>query len=157
MSVSTQPDNAGVIAPPPLIYAGMLLAGLILHGIKPLPLAPGKVARPLGVLLLVKSITLGILAFRTMRGAGTNVSPMEPTTTIVTSGPYQFTRNPIYVSLTLLYSGIALLRNTLWPLLLLPFTLFIMQRGVIEREENYLERKFGTQYTSYKSRVPRWL
>jgi protein-S-isoprenylcysteine O-methyltransferase Ste14 len=59
--------------------------------------------------------------------------------------------------MALLYVGITLLVNTVWPLLLLPFVLAVVQRGVIEREERYLEQKFGDKYMSYKSRVRRWL
>ena len=92
-----------------------------------------------------------------MRDANTNVDPTQPTTTIVTSGPFRFTRNPIYTSLTLLYIGIALIVNSLLTILLLPIILVLMNVGVIAREERYLERKFGTQYLAYKQRVHRWL
>lgn len=92
-----------------------------------------------------------------MRRAHTNIDPRQPTTTIVVEGPYRFTRNPIYLSLTLLYSGLTVLFNALSGLLLLPIALIILRRGVIEREERYLERKFGEQYLSYKQRVRRWL
>jgi protein-S-isoprenylcysteine O-methyltransferase Ste14 len=100
---------------------------------------------------------LGFTAFRTMREAGTTPDPRQPVTTIVTSGPFQLSRNPIYLSMALLYSGIALLTNALWPMLLLPFVLRIMNRGVIDREEQYLERKFGEKYVEYKLQVRRWL
>jgi protein-S-isoprenylcysteine O-methyltransferase Ste14 len=92
-----------------------------------------------------------------MRKAQTHINPREPTTAIVTTGPYQFTRNPIYVSLTLLYAGIALLANAIWALALLPAILYVMNRGVIEREERYLERKFGSLYLNYKALTRRWL
>ncbi|MBA2391346.1 MAG: isoprenylcysteine carboxylmethyltransferase family protein, partial [Ktedonobacteraceae bacterium] len=76
---------------------------------------------------------------------------------LLVQGPYRFTRNPIYLSMTALYTGIALLANTLWPILFLPGVFFVMTRGVIEREEAYLERKFGSQYVAYKEKVRRWI
>jgi protein-S-isoprenylcysteine O-methyltransferase Ste14 len=92
-----------------------------------------------------------------MRRAGTNVNPTEPTTILVVEGPFKFTRNPLYLSLTLFYAGVAILMNALWAMLMLPAVLFLVNRGVIEREERYLERKFGEQYTQYKERVRRWI
>jgi protein-S-isoprenylcysteine O-methyltransferase Ste14 len=76
---------------------------------------------------------------------------------LVVDGPFRFTRNPLYLSLTLLYSGTALLLNLLWVVLLLPIALVIMQFGVISREERYLEKKFGQEYLRYKTRVRRWI
>jgi len=153
---TTEQDNAGVIAPPPLIYLGALGLGLLLHRILPLRFARRR--KPfMGIVLAVSGLTLGITAFRTMRGAQTSPNPREPVTAIVATGPFQLSRNPIYLSMTLLYSGIAVLRNALWPLLLLPFVLRLINSGVIEREERYLERKFGAQYLAYKQRVRRWL
>jgi protein-S-isoprenylcysteine O-methyltransferase Ste14 len=92
-----------------------------------------------------------------MRRAGTNVDPYEPATAIVTGGPYRFTRNPIYVGFTLVYVGISAFTNALAPLMLLPAVFAVMRRGVIEREERYLERKFGGEYLEYKGRVRRWI
>jgi protein-S-isoprenylcysteine O-methyltransferase Ste14 len=92
-----------------------------------------------------------------MQNAHTNVNPTRPVTAIVTEGPFRFTRNPLYLGFTLFYTGVTLLVNSLWMVLLLPFVLFLMTFSVIEREERYLERKFGEQYLAYKRRVRRWL
>jgi protein-S-isoprenylcysteine O-methyltransferase Ste14 len=89
--------------------------------------------------------------------AGTDVRPDKPTTSLVIEGPYHFTRNPIYLGFTLAYGGIAALASSLWAALLLPFVLVVMQRGVIDREEHYLERIFGEKYVQYKNRVGRWI
>ena len=59
--------------------------------------------------------------------------------------------------MTMMYAGIAALRNALWAIVLLPVAPLVIQRGVIEREERYLERKFGEEYLSYKARVRRWI
>src|SRR5260221_3460049 len=151
------PDNPGVIAPPPLMYACPLAVGLLLHLKFPLGFLPRKVAAILGVTLIGASVALVSRTFQRMRRAGTNVNPIEPATVLVTDGPFKFTRNPLYLSLTLFYTGVATLVNALWAMLLLPAVLFVVNRGVIEREERYLERKFGEQYRQYKERVRRWI
>ena len=152
-------DRPGVIAPPPLIFAAGLVIALLIQKARPVPLWPGlsAVTLPLGASLIGAAVSLAAWAFRTMRRAGTHVDPYKPTTRLVSEGPFQFTRNPLYLSLTLIYLGITLLFNALWPLLLLPFVLFVLRRGVIDREERYLERKFGQEYAQYKNRVRRWI
>jgi protein-S-isoprenylcysteine O-methyltransferase Ste14 len=149
-------DNFGVIAPPPLIYAGGLLLGLLLKKAFPIKLLPRGVSLRLGGLFILLGVLLARSGFQTLRNASTEVNPTKPTTTLVVSGPYQVTRNPLYLSLTLFYAGISLLANAFAALLLLPIVLFIINRGVIDREERYLEQKFGDEYLRYKMRVPRW-
>jgi protein-S-isoprenylcysteine O-methyltransferase Ste14 len=100
---------------------------------------------------------LALSAFLEMRRAGTHVDPRQPATALVSQGPFRLTRNPLYLSLTLLYAGIALVVNSLWPILLLPGALIMIRYGVINREERYLERTFCEQYLSYKAKVRRWV
>ena len=155
------PDTAGVVAPPPLIYAGALTVGLLAKALFPVRFLPRTVTLtfggPLvgsGLLLVLSGLRAGL---RAMRRAGTEVRPDRPTTSLVVDGPYRFTRNPLYLGLTLVYGGITALANSLPSALLLPFVLLVMRRGVIEREERYLERIFGEEYTQYKARVRRWI
>ncbi|GHO55016.1 hypothetical protein KSB_34910 [Ktedonobacter robiniae] len=150
-------DQANVIAPPPLLYASTFLFGLYLDSWLPLRLIPRAARSFVGGALLGIGLTTGIMAIREMRQAGTALQPTKPTTTIIQHGPYRLTRNPIYSAFTLLYAGLALIMNRVWPLLLLPALLRVIRIGVIEREEKYLEKKFGAEYISYKERVPRWL
>ena len=150
-------DNPSVIAFPPLIYAVPMAVGILLHALFPMNLLPPVLANVVGGLSFILAVILAVLASRTMRQAGTNVNPSQPTTAIVSDGPFRFTRNPLYLSLTLLYSSISLLANALWPMLMLPIVLIIIERGVIAREERYLEDKFGEEYTHYKARVRRWI
>jgi protein-S-isoprenylcysteine O-methyltransferase Ste14 len=150
-------DKPGVVILPPLLYAAALAAGLLLHLLMPRqPLTPW-VARPLGMMLLIASGALARWGEKTMRRAGTNVSPNEPTLTIVGDGPFRFTRNPLYVSMTGLYLGVTLLVDALWPLLLLVPLVLVAHYGIIRREERYLEAKFGETYRAYNARVRRWL
>jgi protein-S-isoprenylcysteine O-methyltransferase Ste14 len=109
----------------------------------------------LGWLLTSSGLILGFLGDRTLRKAGTNINPYEPVTTIVVEGPYRFTRNPLYLASALIYAGIAVRLNALWAAVLLPLVLGVVQCAVVEREERYLERKFGEEYTQYKARVRR--
>jgi protein-S-isoprenylcysteine O-methyltransferase Ste14 len=153
-------DTPGVIAPPPLIYLGTLLLGLILHALFPVRLVRflPRIARAvLGGSLIGFAVTMITLAFRAMQRAHTNVDPFQPTTALVVEGPFEFTRNPLYLSMTLIYTGVTILVNALWALLLLPVALIVIRKGVIEREERYLEQKFGEQYLHYKARVRRWI
>ncbi|MDQ5827213.1 MAG: isoprenylcysteine carboxylmethyltransferase family protein, partial [Chloroflexota bacterium] len=131
-------EHANVVAPPPLIYGGGLALGLLMQRLVPVRFGR-TVARPVGVTLIVLNFVIGVPAFVTMRRARTSVRPDVPTTTLVTTGPFRYTRNPIYLSFVLLYTGIALLADALWPLLLLPLVQAVMNRGVIAREEAYLE------------------
>jgi len=92
-----------------------------------------------------------------MKQANTAINPAQPTTAIVSDGVFGLSRNPLYLSLTLLYIAISLLLGAFWALLLLLPLLVIVQIGVIEREEKYLERKFGDEYLLYKAQVRRWI
>ena len=150
-------DTPDVITRPPLIYLGFLALGSLLHALFPVCVLPRVWSRMLGVLLIGSGAGIAGTALRAMQRAHTNPDPHQPTTALVTDGPFNYTRNPIYVAFTLIYAGIAALANSIWTLLLLPGVLVIMQRGVIEREELYLERKFGEDYCNYKARVRRWI
>ena len=150
-------DNAGVVAPPPLIYLVPLLAGLILNRRIEAPFLPDGLRRIVGLPLLAGGLALGAWFSGTLRGAGTPVDPRKPVAALVTDGPYRYSRNPGYLSLAMVYAGAASLANSLPSILLLPVALGVIRRGVIEREERYLERLFGEEYLRYKARVGRWL
>ncbi len=124
----------------------------------PLPFLPADVpAGGLGILVFVVALALATWAIVTMTKAGSNVPTNRPTTTIVESGPYRFTRNPIYLGMFGGLIGLAIAFDTLWLLLMLvPFAL-VIRYGVVAREEAYLERKFGDLYRGYRLRVRRWL
>ena len=92
-----------------------------------------------------------------MLAAETNINPFKPTMSIVSSGPFRFTRNPLYLALTLIYAGLTLVLNTWWCVVLLAPVLLLIHFGVVAREERYLERKFGGSYRQYRARVRRYL
>ena len=150
-------DNAGVIAFPPVLYAGTLCSGLLLSFVFPISFLPRSPSLILGALAVICAGAIAIAAFRIMSHAQTAVNPSQPTTAIVSESVFSWSRNPIYLSLTLLYLGIALLSDALWALLLLLPLLVIVQIGIVQREEIYLEHKFGDEYLRYKTQVRRWL
>jgi protein-S-isoprenylcysteine O-methyltransferase Ste14 len=149
-------DNPGFLLPPPLTYLLTLVLGLVLDRRSHVPFLPRGVARILGWPLLGGGVLLNGWFNLTMRRADTPVDPRKPVSKLITGGPFRYTRNPAYLSLTMVYAGIALLRNALLAILLLPLVLFAIQRDQIEREERYLERTFGEEYLAYKERVRRW-
>ena len=151
-------DTANVIVRPPIAWAVAVLAGLALNWLMPLRFVPAAVpAGPLGAAVFALAVALLAWAIATISGAGSNVPTSLPTTTIVNTGPYRFTRNPIYLGMVLGLIGLAIALNSLWLLLtLVPFAL-IIHYGVVAREEAYLERKFGDVYRLYRARVRRWL
>ena len=150
-------DNAGVIAPPPLIYLGALGVGFTIDATIGHASLPSAVARPIGAALIAGGgglIGSFVLAFGRAR---TPVDPHRPSEAIVTEGPYRLTRNPGYLGMALTYAGIAIASNKPWALVPLPVAVAVIDHGVIAREERYLERKFGAGYTDYKRRVRRWI
>jgi len=153
----SEQDTPGVIAPPPLIYLAGLVIGLGLGYFLPTPFLPRSLAYGLGVVLIVIAVGIRLWGGQVMGCAGTSIKPTVPTTALVTTGPFRFSRNPLYISVTLLYLGIAIAAQSVWALVLLLVVLAVMQRGVIDREERYLERRFGADYIRYKERVRRWI
>jgi protein-S-isoprenylcysteine O-methyltransferase Ste14 len=158
MSVSQDTrENPGVIAPPPLIYLSGLAIGFALEARLPSRRLGGVAVRAAGLPLALGGLSLAREFFITFRRAGTPVDPRRAATVLVTHGPYRFTRNPAYLGMALLYSGITLLRGALWPFATLAAVLTIVNRGVIEREERYLTERFGQSYADYCANVRRWI
>jgi protein-S-isoprenylcysteine O-methyltransferase Ste14 len=151
-------DTAQVIIRPPLAWGLAVIAGLALNWLVPLPFLPTDLpASWLGTMVFVPALALVAWAIVTLTRAGSNVPTNLPTTTIVESGPYRFTRNPIYLGMFLGLIGLAIAFDDLWLLMMLvPFAL-VIRYGVVAREEAYLKRKFGDAYRGYHSRVRRWL
>ncbi|HUQ19924.1 MAG TPA: isoprenylcysteine carboxylmethyltransferase family protein [Gemmatimonadaceae bacterium] len=154
--MAEEKDAAGVVAPPPVIFAVPLAAAVYENTSHAIPFATGPVAMFLGIAIIVAGLFLFVAAVQQFKKAGTEVVPYRPTTAIIEVWPYSFSRNPIYLSMAIMYIGISLIFNTWWPIFLLPLVLLVIQRGVILREEAYLTRKFGDTYLSYKQRVRRW-
>src|SRR3954447_3222623 len=150
-------STPGIRVPPPLVYLAGFGCGLLVELVAPSPELPvwlriaGGVA---GFLLLLLLDTRAMLRFR--RHA-TPFNPARPAQTLVTDGPYRFTRNPMYIGMACAYAGAAIAASTLWPLALLPVVLLVVDRAIIPREERHLAERFAEEYERYRQRVPRWL
>ena len=152
------PETAQVLIRPPLAWALAVLAGLVLDWLAPLPFLPEDwPAGLLGAVVFVLALALAIWAIDTMTRAGTNVPTNRPTTAIVESGPYRFTRNPIYLGMFGGLIGLGIAFDNPWLLLLMALFALVIRYGVVVREEAYLERMFGDAYRGYRRRVRRWL
>jgi protein-S-isoprenylcysteine O-methyltransferase Ste14 len=150
-------DRSGVRIPPPLIYVAGFLAGLALEAVFPIGALPFAIALVAGLVGGVLWLVLDGSAMMRFQRARTSIVPFKPTTALVTSGPYRFTRNPMYVGMAFLYLGLALAFGVIWALALIPLVLLAVDRLVIAREERYLEAKFGEEYRDYMRSVRRWL
>ena len=155
--MTAAPDHAQVIAPPPLLVVAALLAGGGLRFRWPMALWPwGRGWIPATACFLVAAFLAGA-AVRRIWQMRTTVLPHRTTTVLVTSGPFRFTRNPIYLAMGVGMAGIALAVNSLALLVMIVPWAVVMRYGVIAREERYLEGKFGDDYRAYCRRVRRWL
>jgi protein-S-isoprenylcysteine O-methyltransferase Ste14 len=134
------------------------VAGLALAWVIPLRFLPaGLPAGWLGAALFVLALALFAWAIVTITRAGSHVPTNRPTTTIVETGPYRFTRNPIYLGMCLGLIALAIAFDDLWLLIMLAPFWIVIRYGVVAREEAYLERQFGDVYRAYRARVRRWL
>ena len=145
------------MARPPLVYAAAIAAGLLLELGWPLPFLPGALTASLGGFLAAVAIAVFLCSIRKFETAGTPVPGNKPTTVIVRTGPYRVSRNPIYLAFCIFQLGIASWVNSIWLIATLIAPVAVMTWVVIPKEEQYLERKFGTGYLNYKRSVRRWL
>ena len=150
-------DNAGVIAPAPVLYGIAFAVGFTAEKIAPIRLLPFPAGACLGFGFIVVAIAVVMSAFRAITQAHTASDARKSTTKIVTTGPFRLSRNPTYLSLTLLLIGVGFAISSLWVLVSVVPAVVATQSGVILREERYLKEKFGGVYISYATKVRRWL
>jgi len=145
-----------VLARPPVVYLISILVGFALTAVWPLVALPHAL-EPLGLLLVLLAVALFVVSVREFRRARTPIRTRKPVTTVVRAGPYRFSRNPIYLSFTLLQLGLGMWANSAWVVGMLIPTLVLMSYGVIAREERYMAQKFGGEYLRYRAAVRRWI
>jgi len=134
-----------------------LIVGFLLGWFFPLRFFSNILGYILGVIIVAIALSIGGSALMQMRKAHTSPNTSRPTTALVDKGVYRYTRNPIYLSMFLLYLGIAMIANGIWFLLFFPILFLLVDRFVVRREENYLEGRFGEEYRRYRARVHRWI
>jgi len=160
MSADDAPlSDPGIHYPPPLIFVAGIVLGWLVDRLRPLPITDGPSLLRFALALIcgIAWLLLFGAAWRVFRHERTTLIPNRPATALATSGIYSRTRNPMYISLAILYIAVTLVLDSWWPLLLLPAVLAIIDRVVILREERYLTQKFPHLYDEYRRRVRRWL
>ena len=130
--------------------------GLVAERVAPTLLLQSPVSPWLASAFIASSIAIVVSAFRALAQAHTAFDARKSTTRLVTTGAFRFSRNPTYLSLTLLHIGVAFATESLWVLLMAVPAVALTQWGVILREERYLNAKFSEAYRSYASKVRRW-
>lgn len=145
------------IVHPPIVALMFIVIAYFLGRFAPLPFSAPLALRYIGLALTFAGFLLGVAAFIEFRKVRTTLDPHGSVKQVVTSGIYRFTRNPIYLGFLLMVIGLPLNSGSYWGIVLAPFYVFVMNRVIIQHEEAYLEKKFGKAYTSYTSRVRRWL
>jgi protein-S-isoprenylcysteine O-methyltransferase Ste14 len=150
-------EQPQVLIPPPILYAVAIGLGLWLERPLPWPLPGGAARLWTGIVLIVIAVLLFAWCLRELRVHNTTINPHRAASALVDSGPFGHSRNPIYVSLTVLQVGIGLAAASTWVLLMLAWVMPVMQRFVIAREEEHLRWRFGQEYAHYCERVRRWL
>lgn len=159
MDGSSQPRGWALV-PPPLLFALPLVLGLGLHGRFPLLHVSAPVAsagRWLGIALLILGAAHALSSAALFARSRTTLVPHRRASAVVERGAYRWTRNPMYLGLTLVYVGISALTTALWPLLFLPLPVLVMDRRMIPMEERQMAEAFGPTYAAYRARVRRWL
>lgn len=152
-------DRPGVMAPPPLIFALSIGLGFLMNWVFPIPFVPINpvVRNAIGFGFVLLAVFVAGWGLSALHRAGTPVDPNRPTMAIVETGPYRYTRNPLYLSMVMVQIGLGLIFSTSWLWIMLVPVIIVMTKGVIMREERYLQSKFGDPYRDYKHRVRRWL
>jgi protein-S-isoprenylcysteine O-methyltransferase Ste14 len=145
------------LVPPPLVYALALVASWWLQRRSPLDFDLGGAAAPLAWISIAAGLAGMAWALVAIWRQRTTVNPYRAASSLVTRGPFRYSRNPIYVSDWLVYAGVMLLLRTAWPLVLAPLVYLVMRYMVIRHEEAHLERRFAEEYRQYRDRVRRWL
>ena len=155
--MSSADDNPGVFVPPPLMFAVAVALGTLIDG-NPLEWRhvfhpsqlPGAFVALVGLALIIATLVL-------FRRNGTRPEPWEPALAFIASGPYRYSRNPMYAGMALVSAGIAIFFESIAAIALVGAVVIVIDRYVIVREEAYLRRRFSDEYDAYCARVRRWL
>lgn len=150
-------EHAQVVVNPFVICGGALILAVLTQWALPLPFLPAPLAWVLGVIVFLTGVGFGLPAARHMRQVKTTLRPNRSSTALVTTGPFRFSRNPIYIAMVFNYAGLAIILGTPWGLLFLPLVVWLLTRWVIIPEEDYLKQQFGESYQQYQAGVRRWI
>lgn len=157
--MTSKQNGSGLRFPPPLVFIGTLVVGMVVElFVTTSSFGINLFLRVIiGAFIIISGAAIMFSAAGLFQRLGTGIRPSSPTTSIATSGPYRWTRNPMYLGMAIVYAGIAFSLDGPIALALLPLVLILIQTKVIAREERYLEEKFGDEYINYKAKVRRWI
>jgi protein-S-isoprenylcysteine O-methyltransferase Ste14 len=150
-------DSPEVISYPPAVYAGAFGLGALLNWLVPLRSYVCESSHIAGWIMGFLGTMLGLWGVHAFHRAGTAVRPRRPVTALVTNGPFRYSRNPLYVGMTIIYLGMTLQLGSWWPLATLIPALAMVHWRIVLREEQFLENRFGENYRAYKAHVRRWI
>jgi protein-S-isoprenylcysteine O-methyltransferase Ste14 len=153
-------DRPNRIPWPPILLLTMIALGIGLQWLVPLPWIYGLAALEatvLGVAMVIAALAIHIWAAIVFRNHKTTIMPHQPSTQLVTSGPFRFSRNPIYVGNLMVVAGLGLVLSNLWLLVVTPVLGLTLHKLAIEREERHMEALFNDRWRDYKARVRRWI
>lgn len=157
MSLERDEKGAGVKFPPPLIFLILMIAAYGVHYIWPISLPSSLILKFIGVKLIILGFCIIIIAATSFKRVETSIEPWKPTTAIISTGIFAYSRNPIYVAFCLITIGIGVVLNNVWMVLCTAPSALLVYYVAIKKEEAYLEQKFGEEYVQYKNKVRRWL
>lgn len=157
--IAEKSHNVRRVIPPPVLFFVCLILGMFLQHVRPLPIAGYSFGAGIavGTVALVLAVVLAAGGIREMRRHGTPIEPGRIPARLVTSGPFRFSRNPLYVALLLVLAGIAIMGNSLWLAAGTGALFLLLDRLVVVREEAMIQKAFGPEYSNYAARVRRWL
>ena len=152
-------DNPGIFIPPPLIYAAIFFLSILMQKIIPInnSFFDSRNATIAGIVLIAIALLFILPALIKFAQSKNTLVTIKSATSLQTKGIYSLTRNPMYMGLLILYSGIAMLEGNWWTFIFIPLIIIIVQSYVIRGEENYLQRAFGEEYNAYRKKVRRWI
>jgi protein-S-isoprenylcysteine O-methyltransferase Ste14 len=157
--MNNKKDNPHVYVPPPLIYAVIFFLSLLMQRIVPIDNSffYSKNAEIAGIILIAIALLFLLPALIRFAQTKNTLVTIKPANSLQTKGIYSLTRNPMYMGLLILYSGIGMLEGNWWTIIFIPVVIIIVQSYVIRGEENYLQRAFGEEYNAYRKKVRRWI
>jgi protein-S-isoprenylcysteine O-methyltransferase Ste14 len=152
-------DSPGIYIPPPLIYAAIFFLSILLQQTWPLAISffHTQTTTIIGIIFIIAFVVVNFTAIRQFVRSKNTIVTIKPAHALQTTGIYSRTRNPMYLGLVLLYTGLALLTGNWWTLILIPLLVMVVNYFMIRPEEKYLERRFGKSYMDYRNKVRRWI
>ena len=157
MSTEDDLNGPGVKFPPPLIFLVLMIAAYGAQHFWPIGIGSSWGLKYVGVGIVILGVCIVILTSRSFKRAETNIEPWKPTTRIISTGVFAYSRNPVYVAFCLVPIGIGIFLSSLWILISFIPSSFLVYCTAIRKEEAYLEKRFGEEYLRYKNQVRRWL